>query len=37
VLVSAGGGDNMLGALGTGNIEPGMVTLSLGTSGTIYA
>ena len=37
VLVSAGGGDNMLGALGTGNIEPGMVTLSLGASGTIYA
>jgi xylulokinase len=27
----------MLGALGAGNIEPGMVTLSLGTSGTIYA
>lgn len=37
VLVSAGGGDNMLGALGTGNIKPGMVTVSLGTSGTVYA
>ncbi len=30
VLVSAGGGDNMLGALGTGNIKPNMVTVSLG-------
>ncbi len=37
VLVSAGGGDNMLGALGTGNIKPNTVTVSLGTSGTIYA
>jgi xylulokinase len=37
VLVSAGGGDNMLGALGTGNIKSNMVTMSLGTSGTICA
>lgn len=37
VLVSSGGGDNMLGAIGTGNISPGMVTMSLGTSGTICA
>ena len=37
VLVSAGGGDNMLGALGTGNIKAGTVTVSLGTSGTVYA
>ena len=38
VLVSAGGGDNMMGAIGTGNIAPGgAVTVSLGTSGTIYA
>jgi xylulokinase len=37
VLVSAGGGDNMLGAIGTGNIKPNMVTVSLGTSGTVYA
>ncbi len=38
VLVSAGGGDNMMGAIGTGNIAPGgVVTVSLGTSGTIYA
>lgn len=37
VLVSAGGGDNMMGAIGTGNVSPGVCTLSLGTSGTIYA
>ena len=36
VLVSAGGGDNMMGAIGTGNITPGQVTVSLGTSGTIF-
>lgn len=37
VLVSAGGGDNMMGAIGTGNTRPGTVTASFGTSGTIYA
>jgi len=37
VLVSAGGGDNMMGAIGTGNTRKGVVTASLGTSGTIYA
>jgi xylulokinase len=37
VIVSAGGGDNMMGAIGTGAIRPGVVTASLGTSGTIYA
>ncbi|TVR48919.1 MAG: xylulokinase [Puniceicoccaceae bacterium] len=37
VLVSAGGGDNMMGAIGTGNVAPGRVTASFGTSGTIYA
>jgi D-xylulose kinase len=37
VLVSAGGGDNMMGAIGTGNTREGIVTASLGTSGTIYA
>ena len=37
VLVSAGGGDNMMGAIGTGNTRPGIVTASFGTSGTIYA
>jgi len=36
-VVSAGGGDNMMGAIGTGNVEPGVVTVSLGTSGTVYA
>lgn len=37
VLVSAGGGDNMMGAIGTGNVRPGIVTASLGTSGTLFA
>ena len=37
VIVSMGGGDNMMGAIGTGNVSPGVVTASLGTSGTIYA
>jgi xylulokinase len=37
VLVSAGGGDNMMGAIGTGNTSAGTVTASFGTSGTIYA
>lgn len=32
--IDAGSGDNMYGAVGTGNIAPGMVTVSLGTSGT---
>jgi xylulokinase len=36
VIVSAGGGDNMMGAIGTGNVAPGIVTASFGTSGTIY-
>jgi xylulokinase len=37
VVVSAGGGDNMMGAIGTGNVATGNVTASFGTSGTIYA
>ncbi len=37
VVVSAGGGDNMMGAIGTGNVRSGVVTASLGTSGTLYA
>ena len=37
VTVSAGGGDNMMAAIGTGNVQPGAVTASLGTSGTIFA
>ncbi|HTX66850.1 MAG TPA: xylulokinase [Opitutaceae bacterium] len=37
VVISAGGGDNMMGAIGTGNVVPGVITASFGTSGTIYA
>lgn len=37
VMISAGGGDNMMGAIGTANVVAGRVTASLGTSGTIYA
>jgi xylulokinase len=37
VLISAGGGDNMMGAIGTGNTREGVITASFGTSGTIYA
>ena len=37
VIVSAGGGDNMMGAIGTGNVSSGVVTASLGTSGTLFA
>jgi len=36
-IVSSGGGDNMMGAIGTGNIQPGAITMSLGSSGTVYA
>ena len=37
IPVALGGGDNMMGAIGTGNVTPGVVTISLGTSGTVYA
>jgi len=37
VLVGAGGGDNMMAAIGTGNVAPGVLTMSLGTSGTLFA
>jgi xylulokinase len=37
VTISSGGGDNMMGAIGTGNLRPGVMTASLGTSGTLYA
>ena len=37
IPVSSGGGDNMMAAIGTGNVTPGVVTTSLGTSGTIYS
>ena len=35
IVVSSGGGDNMMSAIGTGNISPGRLTMSLGTSGTL--
>ncbi len=35
--IDAGSGDNMYGAIGTGNVKPGIVTVSLGTSGTAYS
>lgn len=37
VPVAVGGGDNMMGAIGTGNVRQGRLTMSLGTSGTLYA
>ena len=37
VRVSVGGGDNMMAAIGTGNVAPEMLTMSLGTSGTLFA
>lgn len=37
VIVSAGGGDNMMAAIGTGNVTTGRLTASLGTSGTLFA
>jgi len=35
-IVSSGGGDNMMGAIGTGAVEDGFLTMSLGTSGTLF-
>lgn len=35
-VIAPGGGDNMMGAIGTGNVRDGVVTLSLGTSSTVY-
>jgi len=35
--VALGGGDNMMSAIGSGAVAPGVVTISLGTSGTIFA
>jgi xylulokinase len=37
IPVATGGGDNMMGAIGTGNLSAGKITMSLGTSGTVYA
>lgn len=36
-VIITGSGDNMMAAIGTGNVRPGIVTASLGTSGTVYA
>jgi len=36
ILVAAGGGDNMLSAIGSGAVKPGVCVLSLGTSGTLF-
>ncbi|MDR2110363.1 MAG: xylulokinase, partial [Spirochaetaceae bacterium] len=32
-VVAPGSGDNMMAAVGTGNVEPGIATMNLGTSG----
>lgn len=37
IPVSSGGGDNMMGAIGTGTVSDGFLTMSMGTSGTLYA
>ncbi|UYC10401.1 xylulokinase [Xanthomonas sp. CFBP 8445] len=37
VRVATGGGDNMMAAIGTGNVVPGRLSMSLGTSGTLFA
>ena len=37
ITVASGGGDNMMGAIGTGNVKQGVITISLGTSGTVAA
>lgn len=37
IPVSTGGGDNMMAAIGTGNVSTGKLTMSLGTSGTLFA
>ncbi|MDR0639180.1 MAG: xylulokinase [Spirochaetaceae bacterium] len=35
-VVSQGGGDNMMSAIGTGTVSDGFLTMSLGTSGTLF-
>jgi xylulokinase len=34
--VASGGGDNMMSAIGTGTVRDGFLTMSLGTSGTLF-
>jgi xylulokinase len=36
LLVAPGGGDNMMAAIGTGTVREGVLTMSLGTSGTLF-
>lgn len=36
VVVSCGGGDNMMGAIGTGCTDEGSLVMSFGTSGTLF-
>ncbi len=36
IPVSSGGGDNMMSAIGTGAVQSGTLTMSMGTSGTLY-
>lgn len=36
IVVSAGGGDNMMSAIGAGALEDGIIVVSLGTSGTVF-
>ncbi len=36
IPVSQGGGDNMMSAIGTGTVKGGTLTMSLGTSGTLF-
>jgi xylulokinase len=37
VQIGAGGGDNMMAAIGTACVAPGRLSMSLGTSGTLFA
>jgi xylulokinase len=37
VRIAVGGGDNMMAAIGTGAVVPGRLSMSLGTSGTLFA
>jgi xylulokinase len=36
IPVSSGGGDNMMSAIGTGTVTEGVLTMSMGTSGTLF-
>jgi xylulokinase len=37
LIIASGGGDNMMSAIGSGNVEEGVLTISLGTSGTAFS